>query len=65
MEIDYGYHKCSNCGRQDFMWGVKFGDSTFVCDICISDIKTKIEDRKKDAQNRTKQIDDGKLHLRD
>lgn len=53
MEIDYGYHKCINCGRQDFIWGVKVDSETFICDLCIKETNEKIDDRKKDAQHKT------------
>jgi hypothetical protein len=52
MEIDYGYHKCDNCGREEFMWGIKITKNIFVCDLCIQDINQKIEDRKEGAKHK-------------
>jgi hypothetical protein len=52
MEIDYGYHKCGNCGRQEFMWGVKINGETFICDLCIREVDEKIDDRKKEAKEK-------------
>jgi hypothetical protein len=54
VEIDYGFHRCSNCGREAFMWGVKIDKTTFICDMCVKDIDKKIEDRKDNAQRAPK-----------
>lgn len=53
MEIDYGYHRCTNCGRQAFMWGWKIDNDTFLCDLCVKSMDQMIEDRKHEAEHKT------------
>lgn len=51
VEINYGYHICSNCGHEGFQWGANIDDRTFICEFCLKNIIAKVDDKKKEAEN--------------
>ena len=50
-EIVYGNHLCTNCGRTTTSWGVQVAEDAFLCEFCLRNAVSKIDDAKGVSQN--------------
>jgi hypothetical protein len=50
-QLLHKYTKCSECGREDFMWGAIIGD-TFICHTCLKHLDVKLDDMEEEARNK-------------
>lgn len=50
-QLLHKYDKCSECGREDFMWGAII-NGIFICHACIKHLDEKLSDMEKDAEHK-------------